>query len=161
CRSSKFPFELGNDAKGVTLRLRLLNCWKTGNPTKHDSFFVYSTLWTDHMVSLTKILLQGFRVVGTASPVHADYIASQLQIQKVYDVTGFSLAYPRRSHRPASYLRYLQLTPATTFMEVLEPGAEFVQDSFEFVPFDQLMSCLPPFAVCKEVRFFFHKEFSQ
>ncbi|CAN1744392.1 hypothetical protein LINPERHAP1_LOCUS2109, partial [Linum perenne] len=64
---------LGNDAKGVTLRLRLLNCWKAGNPTKHDSFFVYSTLWTDHM---------GSRVEESTSPVHADYIASQLQIQK-------------------------------------------------------------------------------
>ncbi|CAN1129977.1 hypothetical protein LINPERHAP2_LOCUS5556 [Linum perenne] len=133
---------LGNDAKGVTLRLRLLNCWKAGNPTRPDSFFAYSTLWTDQM---------GSRVEGTASPVHADSIASQLQIQKVYDVAGFSLAYPRRSHRAASYPRYLQLTPATTFMEVLEPGAEFVQDSFEFVPFDQLMSRLPPFAYLSDV----------
>ncbi|CAN1187183.1 Replication protein A 70 kDa DNA-binding subunit B, partial [Linum perenne] len=133
---------LGNDAKGVTLRLRLLNCWKAGNPTRPDSFFAYSTLWTDQM---------GSRVEGTASPVHADSIASQLQLQKVYDVAGFSLAYPRRSHRAASYPRYLQLTPATTFMEVLEPGAEFVQDSFEFVPFDQLMSRLPPFAYLSDV----------
>ncbi|CAN1825649.1 hypothetical protein LINPERHAP1_LOCUS31244 [Linum perenne] len=103
------------------------------------------------LVSLTKILLHGSRVEGTASSVHADSIASQLQIQKVYDVASFSLAYPRRSHREASYPRYLQLTPATTFMEVLEPGAEFVQDSFEFVPFDQLMSRLPPFAYLSDV----------
>ncbi|CAN1185189.1 hypothetical protein LINPERHAP2_LOCUS37407 [Linum perenne] len=138
---------LGNDAKGVTLRLRLLNCWKAGNPTRPDSFFAYSTLWTDQMVL---VFLFSLWVPGSR-PVHADSIASQLQIQKVYDVASFSLAYPRRSHRAASYPRYLQLTPATTFMEVLEPGAEFVQDSFEFVPFDQLMSRLPPFAYLSDV----------
>ncbi|CAN0871845.1 hypothetical protein LINGRAHAP2_LOCUS9957 [Linum grandiflorum] len=133
---------LGDDAKDVTLRLRLLNCWKAGNPVMPDSFFAYSTLWTDQM---------GARIEGTSAPVHADFLASQLQTHKVYDVAGFLLTYPRRSHRTTSYPRYIQLTPVTTFEEVLDPGAEFVHDSFDFVPFDQLSSRLAPFSYLSDV----------
>ncbi|CAN0900139.1 hypothetical protein LINGRAHAP2_LOCUS20669 [Linum grandiflorum] len=42
---------LGDDAKDVTLRLGLLNCWKAGNPVMPDSFFAYSTLWTDQLLT--------------------------------------------------------------------------------------------------------------
>ncbi|CAN1254537.1 Replication protein A 70 kDa DNA-binding subunit B [Linum perenne] len=133
---------LGDDAKDVTLRLRLLNCWKAGNPTTPDSFFAYSTLWMDQT---------GARIEGTAAPVHADSLASQLQLRRVYDVAGFSLTYPRRSHRATSYPRYIQLTPTTAFVEVSDPGDTFVQDSFDFVPFDQLVSRLAPFAYLSDV----------
>ncbi|CAN0846026.1 hypothetical protein LINGRAHAP2_LOCUS4255 [Linum grandiflorum] len=107
-----------------------------------DSFFAYSTLWTDQT---------GARIEGTSAPVLADSLASQLQIQKIYDVAGFSLTYPRRSHRTTSYPHYIQLTPMATFEEVLDPGTAFVRDSFDFVPFGQLPSRLPPFSYLSDV----------
>ncbi|CAN0899112.1 hypothetical protein LINGRAHAP2_LOCUS20075 [Linum grandiflorum] len=133
---------LGDDAKDVTLRLRLLHCWNTGNPTISDSFFAYSTLWTDQT---------GARIEGTSTPVLADSLASQLQIQKIYDVAGFSLTYPRRSHRTTSHPCYIQLTPTKTFEEVLDSGSAFARDSFDFVPFGKLPSRLPPFAYLSDV----------
>ncbi|CAN1836759.1 hypothetical protein LINPERHAP1_LOCUS34876, partial [Linum perenne] len=45
----------------------------------------------------------------------------------------------------------IQLTPTTTFVEVSDPGDTFVQDSFDFVPFDQLVSRLAPFAYLSDV----------
>ncbi|CAN0846025.1 hypothetical protein LINGRAHAP2_LOCUS4255 [Linum grandiflorum] len=38
-----------------------------------------------------------------------------------------------------------------TFEEVLDPGTAFVRDSFDFVPFGQLPSRLPPFSYLSDV----------
>ncbi|CAN0903287.1 hypothetical protein LINGRAHAP2_LOCUS22472 [Linum grandiflorum] len=78
-------------------------------------------------------------------------LALQLQTHKVYNVVGFSFTYPRRSHRTTSYPSYIQLTPITTFEEVLDPGAGFVHDSFDIVPFDQLSFQLAPFPYLSDV----------
>ncbi|CAN0876510.1 hypothetical protein LINGRAHAP2_LOCUS11350 [Linum grandiflorum] len=53
--------------------------------------------------------------------------------------------------RLLTYPRYIKLTPVTTFEEVLDPGAGFVHDSFDFVPFDQLSSRLAPFPYLSDV----------
>ncbi|CAN1181808.1 hypothetical protein LINPERHAP2_LOCUS35625, partial [Linum perenne] len=128
--------QLAEDAKDVTLRLRLLHCWRAGSPVMPEAFFAYSTLWADET---------GARIEGTALPVHVEYLEARLRPKVVYDLTSFSMTFPRRSHRATSNNRYLQLTSTSNFEEVGDPGEGFPLDSFEFVPFGQLSPRVSPF----------------
>ncbi|CAN0909204.1 hypothetical protein LINGRAHAP2_LOCUS25661 [Linum grandiflorum] len=134
--------QLAEDAKDVTLRLRLLHRWKAGSPLSPETFFACSTLWADKT---------GARIEGTALPIHTEHLESTLQAGVVYDLTSFALTFPRRSHRATSNNRYLQLTSATVFEEVEDPDEGFVLDSFEFVPFGQLSLRAPPFPFLTDV----------
>ncbi|CAN1173284.1 hypothetical protein LINPERHAP2_LOCUS30581, partial [Linum perenne] len=78
----------------------------------------------------------GARIEGTALPIHAEYLEARLRPKVVYDLTSFSLTFPRSSHRATSNSRYLQLTSAAIFEEVEDPGEAFALDSFEFVSID-------------------------
>ncbi|CAN1254093.1 ATP-dependent DNA helicase PIF1 [Linum perenne] len=139
--------QLAEDAKDVTLRLRLLHCWRAGSPVMPEAFFAYSTLWADET---------GARIEGTALPLHVEYLEARLRPKVVYDLTSFSMTFPRRSHRATSNNRYLQFTSTSNFEEVGDPGEGFPLDSFEFVPLGQLsprllLSNCPNLTRCPEV----------
>ncbi|CAN1170672.1 hypothetical protein LINPERHAP2_LOCUS29126 [Linum perenne] len=134
--------QLSEDAKDVTLRLRLLHCWKAGSPIMPEAFFAYFTLWTD---------ATGARIEGTALPIHVEYLEARLRPKVVYDLTSFSLTFPRRSHRATSNSRYLQLTSAAIFEEVEDPGEAFALDSFEFVSIGHLSTRISPFPFLTDV----------
>ncbi|CAN1743575.1 ATP-dependent DNA helicase PIF1 [Linum perenne] len=134
--------QLAEDAKDVTLRLRLLHCWRAGSPVMPEAFFAYSTLWADET---------GARIEGTALPLHVEYLEARLRPKVVYDLTSFSMTFPRRSHRATSNNRYLQFTSTSNFEEVGDPGEGFPLDSFEFVPLGQLSPRVSPFPFLTDV----------
>ncbi|CAN1133375.1 hypothetical protein LINPERHAP2_LOCUS7617, partial [Linum perenne] len=98
--------QLTDESKDVTLRLRLLHCWKAASPVMPEAFFAYSLLWVDGM---------GARIEGTALPVHAEHLEARLRLDFFFPNISLSFTSCTSSNR------YLQFTSTANFEEVGDP----------------------------------------
>ncbi|CAN1173377.1 hypothetical protein LINPERHAP2_LOCUS30638 [Linum perenne] len=78
--SSVLLHQLTPDDLAVELHLRLIHAWKSGDPSKPNSFFGFGTHWIDS---------EGKTVQGDSHKNFITFLQSRLQIGSVYKITDF------------------------------------------------------------------------